>query len=443
MEGDPLSLFRLTEVLHASPPSYAEAAAPGSLGTWHAAPSRLSYAVSLEGCPRAVATSLSPQRLRRDVPTVLHAAVAARDGEAYAALFHTGGGLRLSRTRLRVSAAAGGGIAAENADAAVDIPWPQAAALAVTCIAFSDNARAIALGTAGGEVFVGCVDTLFCGGGAGFFTGLTTMEGIISLAGLAGAGAGVGVSKSGQGFVAAVRIPVAKQLGATEIRAAVREAPTCLAWWTPVAVVMNAEAARVKAVAAAEKTPIANVGGEGGPAAFASSIAGRFLVIGHSSGRITFVDVSARSIVFSAVIDTVPITDLQVYGDAAAMLAHGLWEPFSSGPVVTPTTTSTSSTLAAEAVALDWPALPRIPDSVSLLIRTDRAFFRCLLERASPDPHAERIRVATRLVAVNEKETAAVAANNNSAAGSRDLGGGHLLRIRRRYAGTIESVHSL
>lgn len=286
---DSLTLFTLENCsASAAPPICAPTA-----GAWRAPRTVPSRGVSLEGCPRAVSTSLAPQRLRRDTSTILHAAVSSRDGIVVSALYAAGGALRVCA-------------GARVADARI----PNALAWRVLALALSDGARALAAATAAGHIILASVDALL--DGAPLFRGAMTGAGLPSLAAIARPSAGATTGSGYSAFAAsdggpapaARLVPLAAQLAGAGVVGAETDSVTCLAWWTPVTTVIGEE----RGSEGVRDEGIDN-GGSGGSSGGGvrdradggkGDLAGRFLLVGHASGRLSIVDCGSEQCVHHA-----------------------------------------------------------------------------------------------------------------------------------------------
>ena len=181
------------------------------------------------------------------------------------------------------------------------------------------------------------------------------------------------------------------QLGLDSSRLSL-EAPTCCAWWCPAAIVIHRSL----------KTLQLNVRGsttasDSDPDTFCD---GRYLLIGHASGRLTFFDTSrsTRHIVWSALVDPGrAIWSISLFSDLATLSSLGLW----SLPSFTSDRPASKSVRNSDELSLDtlvsgqFPAHIAIPEC-SLLIQTERNYLRLTLERACSSPFKER-RVAAEL----------------------------------------------
>lgn len=268
----------------------------------------------------------------------------------------------------------------------------------------------------------------------------------------------------------AVFVPLAAQLGLDTLSAdaTARETPTTCAWWCPSKVVIDEELqdARQQRMRD-ERGHDDDDAGRGTTSAdrIASDRAdddfqgceGRYLLIGHGSGRLTLVDLSshARHIVWSTLLDPGhAIRDLSLFSDLHTLRSHGIWklpkqyytnQPASSAKNAWDVGSLDGNDDANDdddqqtmdsydsAVLGPFPAPLSIPDC-SVVIKTDQHYFRLTLEKAHPSPMKDR-----RAAAEVAKAVAVLASPQKSRPGSRGAKtGGSTTAAQRRGPEALE-----
>lgn len=133
---------------------------------------------------------------------------------------------------------------------------------------------------------------------------------------------------------------------------------------------------------------------------FSSKCDGRFVILGHASGRVTIVNISSsiRHVVWSTFLDNGnPISSLSLFSDLASLCEQGIWslprdyndhrdnEPSN----LNDNHESSAESLEASVMGSLFPSIINVP-GCSVLIGSRNHYFRLPLERSHPSPFSER-----------------------------------------------------
>lgn len=173
---------------------------------------------------------------------------------------------------------------------------------------------------------------------------------------------------------------------------------------------------------------------------FFSKCEGRFVLLGHTSGRVTVINISnsARHVVWSAVLDKgSPISSLNLFSDLTSLCEQGLWSlpreyiEHQEDPVVggsdNEDNESSAESLEASIKGALFPTTINVP-GCSVLICSRNHYFRLPLERSHPLPFAERRAAAEVAQALWSLTDGSRSNTSNSSQSSQD--GGSNLRSR-------------
>lgn len=134
------------------------------------------------------------------------------------------------------------------------------------------------------------------------------------------------------------------------------------------------------------------------PDDFSSKCDGRFVLLGHASGRVTIINISSsiRHVVWSTFLDNgSPISSLSLFSDLASLSEQGIWSlpreyiDHRDDDPSQDNNESTTESLEASIMGSLFPTIINVP-GCSVLIGSTNHYFRLPLERSHPSPFSER-----------------------------------------------------